>query len=86
MTKFELTDSESGPLGEDDGAPPPMGVDHERDGGDGGEAATDHHYESHDPGAGQSPVDLALLFPSVHGEAGEKDAYPRVACKKIICF
>ena len=75
-----------------------MGVDHERDGGDGGEAAADHHYESHDPGAGQSPVDLALrmerevpvdlalLFPSVHGEAGEKDAYPRVACKKIICF
>ena len=63
-----------------------MGVDHERDGGDGGEAAADHHNESHNPGAGQSPVDLALLFPSVHGEAGEEDAYPRVACKKLSIF
>ena len=48
-----------------------MGVDHERDGGDGGEAAADHDNQGHGPGAGQSPVDLALLFPSVHGEAGE---------------
>ena len=61
-----------------------MGVDHERDGGDSGEAAAEHDHQGHDPGDGQSPVDLALFPPSVHGEAGEEDAYPRVACKKKI--
>ena len=61
-----------------------MRVDHDSDGGDGGEAPGQHDHEGHGPGEGQASVELALLGPAVHGEAGEEDANPRITCKKTI--
>ena len=80
----ELTNSEAGPLGVDDGASLPLRVDHDCDGGDGGDAPGKHDHEGDDPGEGQAPVQLALLAPAVNGETGEEDTNPRIAFKQII--
>ena len=80
---LQLTNSESGPLGEDDGPPVPVRVEHDGDSHEGREAAGHDEHERDDPGGGQATVGRASLAAAVDGQAREEDSYPRITCSEI---